>query len=454
MSGQGKETSSVHAGASALHVIVLAGGNSRRFASKTSKVLHLLAGQPLLAYNLQLGASLHPAHLSVVASPALQKEETLQSLCCTYSNCTVAVQPVPKGTANAVMCALHHVPGATNMATLILLGDSPLLRQQSLENIYQHINAAHADVVIVAMRPPSSDGYGRCITDKADNLVRIVEDKVATPSQKAIGLCNSGVMWCGPRATALIETLQPTPETGEIYMTTLIEKAVQQGLVCRVIEAPYEELVGINTRADLAQAEHIMQQRLRAQVLGKGCTLKDPASTFLCVDTHLGPDVVIEPHVVCGPGVVCKAGAVIKSFSYLEHTVVEENAVVGPFARLRGGTIVGEGAEVGNFVEVARSQLASHVKIKHLSYLGDTQIGCDANIGAGVVTCNYDGQKKSKTVIGARAFVGSLNALIAPVHIEEDAMTGAGSAITHNVPTGQLAIARSRQVIKKQSKEA
>lgn len=431
---------------SPLHVMILAAGNSRRFVSTISKVLHPVGGRPMVSYTLEAAQTLRPEAITCVVSSSLQAELALQALLETYPLCQTSLQVEAKGTADAVKSALKHRPDCLTMHTLVLLGDTPLLRPETLARLAHDSKHQQADVLVVAFRTDNPFGYGRCVQDETGALQAIVEEKDATPEQRQIALCNSGVMMLSPEALALVEKVPASPQTGETYLTALVRMAHEAGMTCGVIEEDADDLQGINTRVDLAVAEATLQQRWRMQALEAGNTLQDPSTTYFSFDTQLEGDVTVGPCVTFGPGVVCEAGAHVGAFTSLEQTIVKKGATVGPFARLRGGVTVGERTTVGNFVEVVRSTVGDDVGLKHLSYIGDTTVGAGSNIGAGVVTCNYDGRAKHKTVVEEGAFVGSNSSLVAPVTVGAQSMVGAGSVITDDVPPNTLALGRARQV--------
>jgi bifunctional UDP-N-acetylglucosamine pyrophosphorylase/glucosamine-1-phosphate N-acetyltransferase len=299
------------------------------------------------------------------------------------------------------------------------------------------------------MRPDDPAEYGRVLLGQGDEVLRIVEHRDAGPEERAVRLCNSGMMLVdGIRMFGWLAAIGSDNAKGEFYLTDIVAVARRAGARCVAVEGPAAELGGVNSRAELAAAEAVMQDRLRRAAMAGGATLVDPGSVFLSADTRLGRDVVIGPFVQIGPGVTIADGAQIGAFSHLEGAAIAEGATVGPFARLRTGSRIGEGARVGNFVEMKNAALGPGAKANHLSYLGDAEIGARANIGAGTITCNYDGFDKSRTVIGAGAFIGSDTALVAPVTVGEGAIIGAGSVITSDVAADSLAIARAQQVDK------
>jgi bifunctional UDP-N-acetylglucosamine pyrophosphorylase / glucosamine-1-phosphate N-acetyltransferase len=296
---------------------------------------------------------------------------------------------------------------------------------------------------------PAPSAYGRLVTARDGTLERIVEALDANEAERAIDLCNSGIMLIdGKQIFPLLDSIGNANAKGEYYLTDIVEAARKAGSTCRVVEAPADEALGVNSRAELAVAEEVMQTRLRAKAMENGATLIDPKSVWFAHDTKLGKDVTVEPNVVFGPGVTIGDGVEIRAFSHLEKAVVETGAIIGPYSRLRPGASIGAGAHVGNFVEVKNSRIDAGAKANHLSYIGDADVGAAANIGAGTITCNYDGFNKTRTVIGAGAFIGSNATLVAPVKIGAGAFTGAGSTITKDVPDDALAVGRGRQIMK------
>ncbi len=332
----------------------------------------------------------------------------------------------------------------------MLFGDTPLLRAETIaELIATRRREPQVAVAVAGMRPADPAPYGRLVLDGDGALLRIVEARDASPEERAIGLCNGGIMALDSRhAFELLDRIGNNNAKREFYLTDIVAIARGQGLSCRVAELPAEELLGVNTRAELAQAEGVMQDRLRRRAMAAGATLIAPETVFLAADTKLGRDVVVEPNVVFGPGVTIADNVRIRSFSHLDGATIGEGAIVGPFARLRPGAVLEAKVHVGNFVEVKETRLGAGVKASHLSYLGDSDIGARTNIGAGTITCNYDGFSKFRTIIGERAFIGSNTALVAPVSVGDDAYVATGSVVTSDVPEGALAIARARQVDK------
>ena len=365
------------------------------------------------------------------------------------AGCQTAVQERQLGTADAVAAAAHALAGFAG-DILILAGDTPLISSETLSALVAaRREPPRPGLVVLGMRPADPSAYGRLITGPDGNLDEIVEFRDATPEQRAIGLCNSGIMAVdGARLFALLAEVGDDNSKKEFYLTDIVALARAKGLGRAVVEAPADELLGINSRAELAAAEAILQTRLRQAAMTAGATLLDPASTFFSFDTVLGRDVVVEPNVFFGPGVTVGDNARVRAFSHLEGASLAAGASVGPYARLRPGARIGAGARVGNFVEVKNATLEEGAKASHLSYIGDARIGAGTNIGAGTITCNYDGFDKFHTDIGAGAFIGSNTALVAPVKVGEGAIVGAGSVVTKDVPTNALALARAPQTTK------
>lgn len=426
-----------------LSLVVLAAGLGSRMNSDLPKVLHPLAGAPLLAHALRTGAQLGPERVVVVtghgaeAVAAAARQWEPEAL--------IAHQAEQLGTAHAVAqarAALADFAGDV----LVLYGDTPFVRPETLEAMLE-ARARHA-VVVLGFEAADPGRYGRLVM-AGDSLERIVEFKDATPAERAITFCNSGVV-CADAQTLfrLVDSVGNDNAAGEFYLTDIVGIARQSGLSCGAVRCPEAETLGINTRAELAAAESVFQARARAEALETGVTLIAPETIHFGFDTVIGRDAVVGPNVVFGPGVTVESGAEIRAFCHLEGCHVSQGAQIGPFARLRPGTEVADFARVGNFVEIKAAVLGEGAKVNHLSYIGDAEVGEGANIGAGTVTCNYDGVMKHRTVIGPRAFIGSDTMLVAPVTVGADAMTGSGSVITQDVPAGALALGRARQETK------
>ena len=421
--------------------VILAAGKGTRMKSGLPKVMHKLAGEPLIAHVVRALAPLAPEKTVLVLAPHMD------SVAKAAGGAQVALQTEQKGTGHAVACARDALAGYAGKV-LVLYGDTPLITTDTLQRLLDASQSA--EVVVLGMRLANPTGYGRLLVDTNNELQEIIEERDASDEQKAINLCNSGVMAVsGKYLFELLDKLQPNNKAGEYYLTDIVSLAGDMGLHCHVVEADSAELSGINTRAQLADAETALQQRLRAAVMENGVTLIDPASVFFSTDTVIAPDVIVHPNVVFGAGVRVENSVEIKSFSHIEGAHIKAGAIVGPFARLRPGSVIGEGAHVGNFVEIKNTKLGDGAKANHLSYVGDSDVGANANIGAGTITCNYDGKNKYKTTIGEGAFIGSNSSLVAPVTVGAGAVVGAGSVITEDVPDASLALGRGRQVNKK-----
>ena len=422
-------------------LIVLAAGQGTRMRSALPKVLHEVAGAPLLSHALAAGLSLGPRRTVVVAG---QGAELVRDVALVEApEADVVVQEERRGTAHAVAQARGPLEGFEGDG-LVLYGDTPFIRPETLERMAA-ARAGGADVVVLGFEAADPGRYGRLIVED-DRLLRIVEHADARPDERALSLCNSGVVMAGlPGLWDLLDAVRDDNAAGEYYLTDIVGVANARGLRAEVVVCEEAETMGVNSRLDLAAAEAAFQDAARLRVLEGGATLTAPSTVHLARDTILAPDAVVEPHVVFGPGVRVEAGARIRAFSHLEGCTVEAGAVVGPHARLRPGAHVGPGARVGNFVEIKASEIGEGAKVPHLSYVGDAEVGPGANLGAGTVTCNYDGVSKHRTVIGAGAFVGSATMLVAPVTVGAEALTASGSVITTDVPDGALAVARGRQ---------
>jgi bifunctional UDP-N-acetylglucosamine pyrophosphorylase/glucosamine-1-phosphate N-acetyltransferase len=424
--------------------IVLAAGEGTRMCSARPKVLHTVAGRSLLAHVLDAVAEVRATTTAIIIGPA--QDEVAAEARRIIPDAACFVQHERQGTAHAVLAAKAAIEQEPD-DVLIVYGDTPLIRPGSLRRLLGPL-AAGASVVVSGFRPLDPSGYGRLITE-SDQLLAIVEETEASEGQRAIGLCNGGMMaLAGKSALAILQQIGNHNRKGEFYLTEAVRIARALKLAAIAVEVEEDDVRGINTKNELADAEAVAQQRLRKAALDGGVTLVAPETVFLCADTKFGKDVVVEPYVVFGENVTVEEGAVIHCFSHLSGTHVGKGASVGPFARLRPGTRLGEGARIGNFVEVKEATVDAGAKANHLSYIGDAHVGAAANIGAGTITCNYDGNAKHRTEIGRNAFIGSNSALVAPVEIGEGAYVGSGSVITANVPPDALALARGRQVVK------
>jgi len=421
--------------------IVLAAGEGTRMRSVTPKVLHPVAAQSLLAHVLQASPKGNGTSLAVVIGP--DHRAVAEDARRARPDAAVFVQGERLGTAHAVLAARDAIlRGADDL--LIAFGDTPLISAATFERLRAPLKHGVA-LAVLGFRAADPIGYGRLLIE-GGRLVAVREQADASPEERAITLCNAGVMaFDGRKALSIIEKIGNANKKREYYLTDAVAIVRDLGLEAVVIETSEDEVRGINTKAQLAEAEQVMQSRLRKAALDAGVTMIAPETVFLAADTTFGKDVTIEPFVVIGPGVSISDGAVIHSFSHITQSSIGKNALVGPFARLRPGTSLGEGAKIGNFVEAKAATLEAGVKVNHLSYVGDAHIGANANIGAGTITCNYDGFGKNKTEIGAGAFVGTNSSLVAPVKIGKGAYIGSGSVITRDVPDDAMAVERSQQ---------
>jgi bifunctional UDP-N-acetylglucosamine pyrophosphorylase/glucosamine-1-phosphate N-acetyltransferase len=421
--------------------VVLAAGEGTRMRSSLPKVLHPIAGQSMLSHVLRAAPQGGGARLAVVVGPEHRAvEDEVRRL---RSDAATFVQRERLGTAHALLAARDAIAGGAD-DLIVIFGDTPLISADTFERLRAPLKNGAA-LAVLGFRAADPTGYGRLVIE-GDHLVAIREHADATPAEREITLCNAGVMaFDGHKALEIIEKIGNANSKGEYYLVDavgIIRKLAREAVV---IETGEDEVRGINDKAQLAQAESVMQARLRRAALDAGVTLIAPETVYLAADTTFGKDVTIEPFVVIGPGVSIADGAVIHSFSHLVQASIGRNASVGPYARLRPGTSLGDGAKIGNFVETKAATLEAGVKVNHLSYIGDTHVGASTNIGAGTVTCNYDGFSKHKTTIGKGAFIGTNSSLVAPVKIGDGAYIGSGSVITKDVPDDALAVERSPQ---------
>jgi bifunctional UDP-N-acetylglucosamine pyrophosphorylase / glucosamine-1-phosphate N-acetyltransferase len=423
-------------------VVILAAGQGTRMRSDTHKVLHPIASRPLLLHLLDrvdaLGAE---KRVVVVGKGRDQVEKAIAG-----RDVNIAVQAEQKGTGHAVQQAeraLGHYDGPV----LVLYADTPFVEAETLRRMIDRLNGdGGPGVVVLASQPDDPLKYGRIILEQGDRIAKMVEYKDATEEERAVRLCNSGMM--AVRAGDLFRWLGQVGNdnaAGEYYLPDIVNIAAAEGREAVVIEGDPYEAAGVNSRAELAHLELEWQRRRREQALDEGATLIDPESVWFAYDTKLGRDVTVEPHVVFGPGVEVADGATIHAFSHIEGAIIGAKASIGPFARIRPGTRLAERTKVGNFVELKKAEVGEGAKVNHLSYVGDASVGPRANIGAGTITCNYDGFGKYKTMIGAGAFIGSNTALVAPVTVGDGAIIGAGSVITEDVEADALAVERSEQ---------
>ena len=421
-------------------LIILGAGMGTRMNSDMPKVLHEIAGAPMLVHAMKSGAALEPAKTIVIAGHGAALVEKAAKA---YDpDVIIAHQSEQLGTAHAVNQARDALTGFEGDA-LVLYGDTPFIRPETLAAMAA-ARLTH-DVVVLGFEAADPGRYGRLIM-KDDQLDRIVEFKDATEHERAVTLCNSGVVSANASVLFdLIDAVGNENASGEYYLTDIIGIARDRGLTATVVGCDEAETLGINSRAELAGAEALFQANARAAALDDGVTMTAPETVFFAHDTVIGRDTVIEPNIVFGPGVTVESSATIRAFSHLEGCNVSRGAVVGPYARLRPGAELSENTKVGNFVEIKNAVISEGAKVNHLSYIGDATIGARSNIGAGTITCNYDGVFKHQTTIGEDVFIGSNTMLVAPVTLGHAAMTGSGSVITRDVPAGDLAVSRAKQ---------
>ena len=424
-------------------LVILAAGKGTRMNSDLPKVLHQIAGAPLLVHAMKSGASLEPEKTVVVAGHGF---EAVQKAATNWDETAEVVhQQEQNGTGHAVMVTREALAGFSG-DVMVLYGDTPFVQPETLERMIK-ARGDHA-VVVLGFHDDTAEKYGRLVME-GDTLTAITEYKDADAVTRDIDFMNSGVMLIkGDVLFDLLDDTNSENASGEYYLTDIVEVARNKGFTSTAIACDVSETMGVNSRAHLAEAEAAFQVRARAELMEEGVTLVDPSSVFLAHDTVIGRDTLIEPNVFFGPDVTVESGAHIRAFSHLEGAHVSRGGVIGPYARLRPGAELAEDVKVGNFVEIKNAQVDAGAKVNHLSYVGDAHIGEKANIGAGTITCNYDGVMKHKTTIGKSAFIGSNTMLVAPVTVGDEAMTASGSVIIKDVSDGALALARAQQVEK------
>ncbi|MCB9988157.1 MAG: bifunctional UDP-N-acetylglucosamine diphosphorylase/glucosamine-1-phosphate N-acetyltransferase GlmU [Rhodospirillales bacterium] len=426
-----------------LAVVILAAGRGSRMKSDLPKVMHPLAGRPMVSWLLDTVESLTPNKVVVVAGP------DMADLGKAVESYHTAIQNEPKGTGDAVKAALPELKGFEG-DVLILMGDAPLIGAETLRALIETRHKSDmTKIAVLGMKPDNPAAYGRMVLNADGSLEKIVEFKDATVDERNIKLCNAGV-YCvdGRRLADWLGRITNDNAQGEYYLTDLVEIAAADGAVCHVhVTEDPGDVLGVNSRADLAALERIVQQKLRVAAMDSGATLIDPETTYFSWDTKLGRDVLVEPNVFFGPDVEIGDGVHIKAFCHLEGTKIAEKASVGPFARLRPGAEIGTKSKIGNFVEIKSSLLHEGVKAGHHAYIGNAEIGAGTNYSCGAITANYDGKNKHKTTIGKNAFIGSDVTMVAPVTIGDNAFVAAGSTITKDVPAEALAVAREKSKI-------
>lgn len=424
--------------------IVLAAGDSTRMKSSMSKVLHPVGGRPMIAHVMVSIAASGVSDVALVLGRDAEKVEAAAKI----GELTVesVLQTERLGTGHAVLMARDTIARGYD-EILVAYGDVPLITAAPLKAARDAL-AGGADVAVIGFHTNNPTGYGRLLVENGE-LVAIREEKDATEAERAVTWCNSGLMAInGQKALELLSRIGNSNAKGEYYLTDLVEIARSLGGKAVAVDAPESELTGCNNRAELAVLERLWQERRRHELMVSGVTMIAPETVFLSHDTVIGQDALIEPNVVFGPGVTIEGGAVIHAFSHLEGAHVSAGATVGPFARLRPGANLAEGSKVGNFCEVKKAEIGRGAKVNHLTYIGDAVVGAETNIGAGTITCNYDGVNKHETHIGAGAFIGSNSSLVAPVSIGDGALIASGSVITEDVPADTLAFGRARQEMK------
>lgn len=421
--------------------IILAAGKGTRLKSELAKPMHRVGGRTLLSWVISVADTAGANQIMLVINSdaeALANEAN--------NRAEIIIQEPPQGTGHAVfscLAPLSRLP--VDEPVIILFADTPLITPQSIENMAAALNNG-ADLCALGFDASEPGGYGRMILTASGQLEKIVEDRDASEAEKSLTLVNGGLM--AVRAgilCRLLPLLRADNSQGEYYLSDLVSLANDEGLTCRFVTAHQDEVSGVNDRRQLAQIEAVIQTRLRHHALANGVTMMAPETVFLSADTKFGRDVILEPHIVIGVGVEIGHSTIIKSFSYIEGTKTKAHCIIGPYARLRPGTELGESVKIGNFVEVKNAKIDDNAKANHLSYIGDAEVGQSANIGAGTITCNYDGINKHKTSIGAYAFIGSNTALVAPVRIGDNALIGAGSTITRDVEANAIALSRAKQ---------
>ncbi|NOD34777.1 MULTISPECIES: bifunctional UDP-N-acetylglucosamine diphosphorylase/glucosamine-1-phosphate N-acetyltransferase GlmU [unclassified Ruegeria] len=421
-------------------LVILAAGKGTRMNSDIPKVLHPIAQVPMLVHAMRAGSVLSPdrtvivtGHGSEAVAKAAQGED---------EEAQIAVQEEQQGTAHAVAQARQALEGF-NGDVVVLYGDTPFLQPDTLERMIEARSTN--DLVILGFEAADPARYGRLVM-KGDSLERIVEFKDATDEDRAVTFCNSGLLACSAKLLfSLIDAVGNDNASDEYYLTDVVEIARNRGLDVTAVACDESQTLGVNSRTDLAAADAVYQARARAELLDMGVTLMAPETVYLAADTVIGRDTVIEPNVVFGPGVTVESGATIRAFSHLEGCHVSRGAIIGPYARLRPGAELAENTRVGNFVEIKNAEIAEGAKVNHLSYIGDATVGAATNIGAGTITCNYDGVMKHKTTIGENVFIGSNTMLVAPVTVGDGGMTATGTVVTKNVEPDALAVARAKQ---------
>jgi bifunctional UDP-N-acetylglucosamine pyrophosphorylase/glucosamine-1-phosphate N-acetyltransferase len=427
-----------------LSIIILAAGKGTRMKSDLPKVLHKVANREMLNLVIDEAKILQPKNITIVVSEEMQnfEEKILQAH--HETKISFALQKQRKGTAHAVLTALENLPNLGEKL-LILYGDTPLISQVSLQKMLEKLD--QFSLCILGFEDKEPNAYGRLVVDENGHLEKIIEFKDASDEERKIALCNSGVVAVdGAIIKNLLSQVKNDNAANEFYLTDIVAIAGEMGLKRGFLKTEIDEVLGVNSRVELAKVELIKQNQIRQKMMLSGVTLLEPTSVYFSFDTQIGSDSIIHPQVFFGTKVQIAQNVEVKSFSHIEGAQINSGAVLGPFARIRPDTKIDENVRVGNFVEIKKSHLKSGAKVNHLSYIGDAEIGEASNIGAGTITCNFDGYNKFNTKIGKNVFIGSNSALVAPVEIADGAVVGAGSVITKNVAADELAVARAKQI--------
>jgi bifunctional UDP-N-acetylglucosamine pyrophosphorylase / glucosamine-1-phosphate N-acetyltransferase len=429
-----------------LSIVILAAGKGTRMKSQVPKVLHKIAGREMINLVIDTAGKLNPAEISVVISEEMESFTDKLKSQHPDLNLKFITQKDRKGTADAVKIGINAL-NKIGKIVLVLYADTPLLKVDTLREMIQKLSGEDkSSVCVLGFDCVDENKYGRLVIVK-NQLQKIVEFKDANPAEKKITLCNSGVVAIdGNEIKKLLSLIKNNNASKEYYLTDIIGIAISKGFKCGFMKVAEEQVLGVNSRVDLAKAKAVWQNEMRHELMEEGVTLVDPNTVYFSYDIKIASDVVIHPNVFFGAEVEIETGVEIKSFSHIEGALIKSGASIGPFARIRPGTLIGKDARIGNFVEIKKSIINSAAKVNHLSYIGDSEVGEGSNIGAGTITCNYDGYKKYPTKIGKNVFIGSNSALVAPVVIGDDAVIGAGSVITKDVGKFDLAISRGKQI--------
>jgi len=426
-----------------LSLIILAAGKGTRMKSELPKVMHKVANREMLNMVIDEAKTLHPHNITIVVSDEMQDSQKKIIAAHPEVKISFAIQTQRKGTAHAVQTAVEQIENLGEKV-LVLYGDTPLIQHSTLKKMVEKLDGF--SLCVLGFDDEEENAYGRLVVDAKGHIEKIVEFKDATDEERKIALCNSGVMAIdGTKIKNLLNEIKNNNAAGEFYLTDIVAVAGDAGLKRTYLKTEIEEVLGVNSRAELAKIEGIKQNQIRKKMMDLGVTLLDPTSVYFSYDTKISSDTIIHPHVFFGEKVTIEKNVEVKSFSHIEGAEIASGAVVGPFARIRPGTEIAENVRIGNFVEVKKSKIKRGAKINHLSYVGDSEVGEESNIGAGTITCNYDGYNKFKTLIGKNVFIGSNSALVAPVEIADGAVVGAGSIITKNVAKDDLAVSRVKQ---------